>query len=168
MPSRLSFLPSSLPLLALLLGVLGQTKEQASIIALAGAATVLVWIVGLVLALVVQVARQRSVAPVLVGLTISGAAILAAAALVLDAPMWVRWRAAPGIAAIEQLRVEEGRYPAEGSLDGDFPRSVRATLEASGRCIYRPRSGSYRLTCLGLSQGRYSYDASTGRWSGWE
>jgi len=162
MPSRLSFLPSSLPLLALLLGVLGQTKEQASIIALAGAATVLVWIVGLVLALVVQVARQRSVAPVLVGLTISGAA------LVLDAPMWVRWRAAPGIAAIEQLRVEEGRYPAEGSLDGDFPRSVRATLEASGRCIYRPRSGSYRLTCLGLSQGRYSYDASTGRWSGWE
>jgi len=152
----------------LLLALAGQVKEQLASLALAGAIGVILWSLALLVVLLVQLARKSIVFPFVVGLAVSGIALLVAAALVLQAPLWVQWRAAPAIAALEAERAERGHYPASGSLDGDFPSTLRATLDASGHCIYRPRRGGYHLACLGVPFSKCGYDGATRRWTGWE
>jgi len=165
---RFSWIPSSVPVFVLLLALCGQVKEQVAVIALAATALVAVWILGLVSVVVWHFVRNSSAGPALVGLALAGVAVLAAVALVVEAPLWVRWRAEPAIVAIEQSRTEEGHYPTVGSLDGDFPRPVRAALESSGHCLYKPRGASYHVSCLGVPFTKCGYDAATRTWSGWE
>jgi hypothetical protein len=165
---RVPWIPSSVPLFVLLVAALGQVKEQVAVVALAIGGIVLVWDVGLIAILVFHLVRKSSAVGVLVGLVVSLAALLALAALVVEAPLWVRWRAAPAIAAIEQLHARDGHYPSAGSLEGDFPSPVRAVLEGADHCIYKPRGASYHLTCLGVPFTKCGYDGATGRWSGWE
>jgi len=163
MSSRLSVVPSALPGVVLLVALGGQLKEQLAVLALVGGGVTAVWGAGLSVALVVQVVRKGAFGGVLVGL-----AVCVVGALVADAPLWVQWRAAPAITAVERVRAETGRYPEVGSLEGDFPRDIRAILEASGHCLYKPRGTSYHLACLGVPFARCGYDGATGRWSGWE
>ncbi len=168
MSSRLAVVPSVLPAAVLALAMAGQAKEPLAAAALGGGVLVLVWSVALAVVLVVQLVRGASCVPVLVGLGFSSLAVLAVVVLVVDAPLWVQWRAEPAIRAIERTRAEGGAYPNVGSFDGDFPSSLRATLDASGHCIYRPRGKSYHLLCLGPPFTRCGYDGATRRWSGSE
>jgi hypothetical protein len=165
---RVPWIPSSVPLFVLLVAAVGQAKEQVAVIALAIGGVVVVWDVGLLALLVFHLLRKSSAAGVLAGLAVSGVALLALAALVVEAPLWVRWRAAPAIAAIEQTHAQDGRYPSVSSFDGDFPRPLRTALEAGGHCIYKPRAGSYHVACLGVPFTKCGYDGATGQWSGWE
>jgi hypothetical protein len=168
MSLRHALLPSLPPGLVLAVAVGGQWKEQLAALALIGAGATIVWAVVLGVALLVQVARKAAWAPVFVGIVVSCFAVIAAVALVFDAPRWVQQRAAPAIDAIERIHREAGAYPPEGSLDGDFPRALRVTLEQSGHCVYKPKGSSYRLVCLGTPLARCSYDGATGRWAGGE
>ena len=164
----MSVVPSIVPLLVLVLALAGQIKEPLATMALVGAGLVVVWGLGLVAAIAIQLVRRAPYASLVTGLVFSGLACAAALALVLDAPLWVRWRAEPAILAIERSRADSGHYPTSNSLDGDFPTSVRATLDASGHCLYKPRGASYHLACLGVPFARCGYDAANQRWSGWE
>jgi hypothetical protein len=165
---RRHWIPSSVPLFVLLLALVGQVKEQVAVIALSAVVLVGVWSVGLTVALIWHSLRQTAAGPVLAGLFLAGAAVLAAVALVVEAPLWVRWKAAPAIAAIDESCARDGRCPGVGSLEGDFPRPLRAALEVSGHCLYKPRGPSYHLACLGVPFTKCGYDGATGRWTGWE
>lgn len=165
---RRACLSASVPLLVLLLALIGQVKEQVAVVAIVGGVALVVWCLGLGVVVVWHVTQKTSAAPALVGIGVSTLALLADVALVLDAPLWVQWRAAPAIAAIERTRTDEGQYPAVGSLEGDFPSTLRATLDGSGHCLYKPRGSSYHLACLSVPFTRCGYDGATRRWSGWE
>ena len=168
MLSRRFWIPSTVPILVLFLAAWGQVKEQAAVIALVAGGFVVAWGLILVLALVVQLVRRVAVGSLVVATVLSAFALAAVAALAVDTPLWVRWRAAPVIQAIERTRAESGQYPAVDSLEGDFPRPVRAALEAGGHCLYRPRGASYHLACLGVPFSKCGYDGATARWTGWE
>ena len=163
-----AWIPSSVPGLVFALALVGQVKEPVAVMALVGAALVVLWSAGLVVVLLWHLVQKTSALAALVGLAVGALALLADAALVLDAPLWVRWRAAPAIAAVERTRDEVGQYPSVGSLEGDFPSPLRATLEQSGHCLYKPRGAAYRLSCLSVPFTKCTYDATTRRWSGWE
>jgi hypothetical protein len=165
---RSAWIPSSVPIFVLLLALSGQAKEQVAVMAIAATALVVVWSLGLVPVVVWHFVRKSPPWPAVIALAIASMAILAAVALVVEAPLWVRWRAEPAITAIEQFRAEEGHYPAVASLDGDFPRPIRAALESSGHCLYKPRGASYHLACLGVPFTKCGYDGATRTWSGWE
>ncbi len=165
---RVSWVPSSVPIFVLLLALCGQVKEQVAVMAIAAAALALLWALALMPVVVFQLVRRSSAWPAVTGIVIAGLAILAAVALVVEAPLWVRWRAEPAIAAIEESRAEEGHYPTVASKDGDFPRPIRAALESSGSCLYKPRGASYHVSCLGVPFTKCGYDGATRSWSGWE
>jgi hypothetical protein len=161
-------IPLTIPVLAVVFGVWGQVKEKLSVVALGWSALLAIWALGLLIALVVQGVRRRPLSPLLVALGVSALGGFLAIELVLGTPTWVRDRARPAIDALDQFYLESGHYPTVGSLDGDFPRPLRATLEASGRCIYKPRGAGYHLACLSIPFSKCGYDGATRTWTGWE
>jgi len=165
---RRYLIPSSVPLFVLSLALIGQVKEQVAVIALAAVVLLVAWSVVLVAVLAWHTVRKSRSDAVVAALFVTASAFLAAVALVVEAPLWVRWRAAPAIAAIDASCKEGGHCPDVGSLEGDFPRPLRAALETSGHCLYKPRRGSYHLACLGVPFTKCGYDGATGKWSGWE
>ena len=167
-PSRLTLVPSFLPAFALLLSLVGQVKEQVSAVAVVLAGFCVPWGLAVLLAAVVQLVRKQNVLFLVVALGLTSLVIGSAVVLVVQAPLWVQWRAAPALHAIDAERTSEGHYPSAGSLDGDFPNALRDTLVASGHCIYRPRGASFRLGCLSVPYMRCYYDGATARWSGCE
>jgi hypothetical protein len=168
MRPRLAVVPSVVPALVLVLGIGGQVKEQLAVLALAGGVITILWSLALIAALVFVRIRKAPAVPVLAGLALAALAILTSVTLIVQAPLWVQWRAEPAIAALEAVRGATGHYPTSGSLDGDFPSTLRATLEGSGHCVYKPRGASYALACLGVPFVKCSYESAHGRWSGCE
>jgi hypothetical protein len=167
--ARRLWIPCAPPLVVLLVGALGQWKEQFALLAVVASVPALLWTAGLAFAIVVQLVRKAPWEPLLVGLLVALAGLVASFAIVAYPPLWAQEAAGPAIDAIEASRADTGKYPEVGSLEGDFPAELRPTLLAGGHCLYKPRPPAYVITCVGrLPFARYRYDAASKRWSAWD
>jgi hypothetical protein len=88
--------------------------------------------------------------------------------LTLGVPRYVRWEAAPLVAALEDYQRTHGRDPTGGSpfAEEETPPELQGLVDRD--CFYASNDRGLHVTCRGVLFTHCTYDLSTRRWSAWD
>ena len=110
---------------------------------------------------IVALVRRQPFAHLATFALCAGAAFALGSQVVFGVPGWVRWRAGPAIAALEQA-AQKGPLPAdESGLGPDLQRLLRES-----DCRYTREAGApWQVRCLGMLFTECTWDSGARRWS---